>query len=274
MSTITTTDGTQIYYKDWGTGQPVVFSHGWPLSSDSWEAQMMFLASKCYRCIAHDRRGHGRSSQPWNGNEMDTFADDLSQLIETLDLKDALLIGFSMGGGEVARYIGRHGTKRLSKATLISAVPPLMLKTASNPGGLPIEKFDEIRLDSTADRSQFYKDTASGPFFGANRPGSKVSQGMIDSFWLQGMQAGAKNTFDCIKAFSETDFTEDLKKFDVPTLIIHGDDDQIVPIGAAALRSSKLVKNATLKIYAGAPHGLADTHKDQLNADLLAFLKT
>ena len=205
---------------------------------------------------------------------MDTFADDLAELVETLDLKGAVLVGFSMGGGEVARYIGRHGTKRLSKAALISAVPPLMLKTASNPGGLPIEKFNEIRLGSTTDRSQFYKDTASGPFFGANRPGSKVSQGMIDSFWLQGMQAGAKNTFDCIKAFSETDFTEDLKKFDVPTLIIHGDDDQIVPIGAAALRSSKLVKNATLKIYAGAPHGLADTHKDQLNADLLAFLKT
>ena len=274
MSTITTTDGTQIYYKDWGTGQPVVFSHGWPLNSDSWEAQMMFLASNGYRCIAHDRRGHGRSGQPWNGNEMDTFADDLSQLIETLDLKDAFMIGFSMGGGEVARYVGRHGTKRLAKVALISAVPPLMLKTAANPGGLPIEKFDEIRLGSTADRSQFYKDLASGPFFGANRPGSKVSQGMIDSFWLQGMQAGARNTFECIKAFSETDFTEDLKKFDVPTLIIHGDDDQIVPIGNAALRSAKLVKNATLKVYAGAPHGLAYTHKDELNADLLAFLKT
>jgi non-heme chloroperoxidase len=267
-------DGTQIYYKDWGTGKPVVFSHGWPLSADSWEAQMMFLASKGYRCIAHDRRGHGRSSQPWNGNEMDTYADDLSELIEKLDLKDAVLIGFSAGGGEVARYIGRHGTKRVAKAALISAVPPLMLKTAANPGGLPIEKFDEIRHGSTADRSQFYKDIASGPFFGANRPGSKVSQGMIDSFWLQGMQAGAKNTFDCIKAFSETDFTADLKKFDVPTLIVHGDDDQIVPIGAAALRSSKLVKNATLKIYKGAPHGLTYTHKDQLNADLLAFLKS
>jgi len=274
MSTIRTKDGTQIYYKDWGTGRPVVFSHGWPLSADSWEAQMVFLASNGYRCIAHDRRGHGRSSQPWSGNEMDTYADDLSELIETLDLKGAALIGFSAGGGEVARYIGRHGTKRVAKAALISAVPPLMLKTAANPGGLPMEVFDKIRLGSTADRSQLYKDLASGPFFGANRPGAKVSQGVIDSFWLQGMQAGHKNTFDCIKAFSETDFTEDLKKFDVPTLILHGDDDQIVPIGAAALRSSKLVKNATLKIYAGAPHGLADTHKDRLNADLLAFLET
>ncbi|MDP2110640.1 MAG: alpha/beta hydrolase [Thiobacillus sp.] len=274
MSTITTQDGTQIYYKDWGAGQPVVFSHGWPLSSDSWEAQMLFLAANGYRCIAHDRRGHGRSSQPWNGNEMDTFADDLAALIETLDLKDVVLIGFSMGGGEVARYIGRHGTRRLARAALISAVPPLMLKTAANPGGLPIEKFDEIRQGALADRSQLYQDIASGPFFGANRPGAKVSQGMIDSFWLQGMQAGHKNTFDCIKAFSETDFTEDLKRFDVPTLIIHGDDDQIVPIGAAALNSAKLVKNAVLKIYPGAPHGLADTHKDQLNADLLEFLNT
>ena len=274
MSTMTTKDGTQIYYKDWGTRQPVVFSHGWPLSADSWEAQMVFLASNGYRCIGHDRRGHGRSSQPWNGNEMNTYADDLSELIEKLDLKEAVLIGFSAGGGEVARYIGRHGTKRVAKAALISAVPPLMLKTAANPGGLPIEVFDGIRQGSIADRSQFYKDLAGGPFFGANRPGAKVSQGMIDSFWLQGMQAGHKNTFDCIKAFSETDFTEDLKKFDVPTLILHGDDDQIVPIGAAALRSSKLIRNATLKIYAGAPHGLAYTHKDRLNADLLAFLKT
>ena len=274
MSTITTQDGTQIYYKDWGAGQPVVLSHGWPLSSDSWEAQMLFLAANDYRCIAHDRRGHGRSSQPWNGNEMDTYADDLAELIDTLDLKDTVLIGFSAGGGEVARYIGRHGTQRVAKAALISAVPPLMLKTTTNPGGLPMEKFDEIRQGAMADRSQLYQDIASGPFFGANRPGAKVSQGMIDSFWLQGMQAGHKNTFDCIKAFSETDFTEDLKRFDVPTLIIHGDDDQIVPIGAAALSSAKLIKNATLKVYPGAPHGLADTHKDQLNADLLAFLNT
>ena len=273
MNTITTKDGTQIYYKDWGSGQPVVFSHGWPLSSDSWESQMLFLASKGYRCIAHDRRGHGRSSQPWNGNEMNTYADDLATLMNTLDLKNAVLVGFSAGGGEVARYIGRHGTKRLARAALVAAVPPLMLKTAANPGGLPLEVFDKIRLRSTADRSQLYKDLASGPFFGANRPGAKVSQGMMDSFWFQGMQAGHKNAFDCIKAFSETDFTEDLKKFDVPTLILHGDDDQIVPIGAAALRSSKLVKNATLKIYAGAPHGLTETHKEQLSADLLAFLK-
>jgi len=274
MITITTRDGTQIYYKDWGTGQPVVFSHGWPLSADSWESQMMFLASKGYRCIAHDRRGHGRSSQPWDGNDMDTFADDLSELIEKLDLKDVFLIGFSMGGGEVARYVGRHGTDRLARAALIAAVPPLMLKTEANPGGLPMQVFDEIRAGCIADRAQFYKNLASGPFFGANRPGAKVSQGMIDSFWLQGMRAGHKGTFDCIKAFSETDFTDDLEKFDVPTLVIHGDDDQVVPIGASALRSSKLIKNATLKIYKGAPHGLADTHKDQLNADLLAFLKS
>ena len=273
MSTINMKDGTQIYYKEWGIGQPVVFSHGWPLNSDSWEAQMMFLASKGYRCIAHDRRGHGRSSQPWDGNDMNTYADDLSQLIESLDLKDAVLIGFSTGGGEVARYIGRYGTKRLKKVALISAVPPLMLKTQSNPGGLPIEEFDNIRKGSLKDRSQLYKDIASGPFFGANRKNSKASQGMIDSFWLQGMTAGHKNTYDCIQAFSETDFTKDLKKFDIPTLIVHGDDDQIVPIGSAALLSSKIVKNAILKIYPGAPHGLSYTHQEQLNSDLLDFLK-
>ncbi len=274
MSILTTKDGTRIYYKDWGTGQAVLFIHGWPLCADSWEAQMMFLATKGYRCIAHDRRGHGRSGQPWNGNEMDTYADDLSELIERLDLKEAVLIGFSAGGGEVSRYIGRHGTKRVAKVALISAVPPLMLQTPTNPEGTPIEKFDEIRKGCAADRSQFYKDLAGGPFFGANRPGAKVSQGMMDSFWLQGMQAGHKNTFDCIKAFSETDFTEDLRRINVPTLVLHGDDDQIVPIGAAGLRSSKLVKNAILKIYKGAPHGLPETHKEQLNADLLAFLES
>jgi len=274
MSTFTTKDGTSIYYKDWGTGQPVVLCHGWPLSSDSWGSQMLFLASKGYRCIAHDRRGHGRSSQPWDGNDMDHYADDLAELFELLDLKDAVLIGFSTGGGEVARYIGRHGTKRLAKAALISAVPPLMVQTAANPGGLPIEVFDGLRAAQLADRSQFYKDVPSGPFFGFNRPGAKVSQGLIDSWWLQGMMGGHKNTYDSIKAFSETDFTEDLKKFDIPTLILHGEDDQIVPIGASAHQSSKLVKDAKLITYPGAPHGLTDTHKDKFNADLLAFLES
>ena len=274
MSFITTKDQTEIYYKDWGIGQPVVFSHGWPLNSDSWEAQMLFLANHGYRCIAHDRRGHGRSSQTWTGNDMDTYADDLATLITTLDLKDVVLVGFSAGGGEIARYISRHGINRLDKAALISAVPPLMLRTAANPAGLALAEFDKIRDGSFADRSQFYQDLASGPFFGANRPNAKVSQGMKDTFWRQGMNAGHKNTFDCIKAFSETDFTEDLMKFDLPTLIIHGDDDQVVPIGASALISAKLVKNAILKIYKGAPHGIGYTHQKQLNDDLLAFLKT
>jgi non-heme chloroperoxidase len=273
-NTITTQDGTQLYYKDWGNGQPIVFSHGWPLNSDSWESQMFFLASKGYRCIAHDRRGHGRSSQPWEGNEMNTYADDLAVLMEKLDIKGAVMIGFSTGGGEVARYIGRHGTYRVAKAALVSAVPPLMLKTEANPGGLPIDVFDGLRASELANRSQLYKDLASGPFFGFNRPGAKISQGMIDSFWAQGMQAGHKSTYDCIKAFSETDFTEDLKKFNVPTLIVHGDDDQIVPIGAAARAGAKLVKNAKLVVYPGAPHGLTDTHKEKLNADLLAFVNS
>jgi non-heme chloroperoxidase len=273
MGTITTRDNVTIYYKDWGTGQPIVLSHGWPLSSDSWESQALFLAANGFRVITHDRRGHGRSSQPWQGNDMDNYADDLAELIEALDLKGASLFGFSTGGGEIARYIGRHGTKRVAKAGLIAAVPPLMLKTEKNPGGLPIAVFDGIRAGSLADRSQLYKDIASGPFFGFNRPGAKVSQGLIDSFWLQGMQAGHKNTYDCIKAFSETNFTEDLKKFDVPTLVVHGDDDQIVPIAAAGLASAKLVPHAILKVFPGAPHGLAETHKDQLNADMLAFLK-
>jgi len=272
MNTITTKDGTQIYYKDWGKGQPVVFSHGWPLSADAWEDQMIVLASNGYRCIAHDRRGHGLSSQPWDGNDMDTYADDLAALVEQLNLKDAVHVGHSTGGGEVARYIGRYGTKRVSKAVLISAVPPLMLKTAANPAGLPIDAFNQLRSAVLADRAQFFKDL-SAPFYGANREGAKVSQGLRDSFWLQGMLCGHQAAYECIKAFSETDFTEDLKKFDVPTLIIHGDDDQIVPIGAAAMLSSKIVKGATLKIYPGAPHGLCSTLKEQINQELLEFLR-
>ncbi len=273
MPTIKTRDNTEIYFKDWGSGQPVVFSHGWPLDADAWEDQMVFLASRGYRCIAHDRRGNGRSSQPWTGNDLDTYADDLAALVETLGLRDAIHVGHSTGGGEVARYIGRHGTKRVAAAVLVSAICPLMLKTPANPEGLPIEVFDQLRAGVQADRSQFFKDL-SGPFYGANRPGSKVSQGVRDEFWLQGMIAGYPACYDCIKVFSETDTTEDLKKFDVPTLIVHGDDDQIVPIVAAALKSSKIVPNAELKIYQGAPHGLPTTLKHRLNADLLEFFKT
>lgn len=274
-STITTSDGVQIYYKDWGpkNGKVVTFSHGWPLSSDSWESQMMFLASQGYRVIAHDRRGHGRSSQPWDGNDMDHYADDLAAVVNALDLRDVTMVGFSTGGGEVARYIGRHGTGRVKKAVLVSSVPPLMLKTADNPGGLPIAVFDGMRRASLENRSQLYLDVASGPFFGYNRPGAKPSQGLIQSFWAMGMQAGHKNTYDSIAAFSATDFRADLKKFDVPTLVIHGDDDQVVPIEASGKASSALVKGAKLIVYPGAPHGLTDTHKERLNQDLLNFLQ-
>ena len=275
MSKITTKDGTTIYYKDWGpkTGRVVTFSHGWPLSSDAWEAQMFFLASQGLRCIGHDRRGHGRSSQPWDGNDMDQYADDLAELLEKLNVSNAVMVGHSTGGGEVARYIGRHGTTRVSKAVLMGAVPPIMLKTKANPGGLPIDVFDGFRAAYLADRSQFFLNVASGPFFGFNRPGAKVSQGLIQSWWRQGMMCGHKNAYDCIKAFSETDFTDDLRKFDVPTLIIHGDDDQIVPIEASAKLSAKLVKNSILKIYPGGTHSLGDTSKEQLNKDLLEFIK-
>ena len=271
MPTVTANDGTSIYYKDWGSGQPVVFSHGWPLSADSWEAQMLFLASNGFRCIAHDRRGHGRSGQPWGGNEMDTYADDLATLIETLDLRGVVLVGFSTGGGEVARYVGRHGTERVAGAVLVSAVPPLMLKTDDNPGGVPIEVFDGIRAGSIVNRAQLYRDLADGPFFGNNRPGANVPQATRDNFWLQGMQSGHNNAYECIAAFSATDFRGDLAKFDVPTLVIHGDDDQIVPFEVGGKVSAALIEGATLKAYPGAPHGITDTHKEQLSADLLAF---
>jgi non-heme chloroperoxidase len=272
MSILTLKDGNTLYFKDWGTGQPIVFSHGWPLTADAWDAQMLFLGQQGYRVIAHDRRGNGRSSQPWDGNEMDTYADDLAELFEALDLKDAVMVGHSTGGGEVARYLGRHGTKRVSKAVLIGAVPPLMLKTEKNPGGLPLSVFDGLRASLVADRSQFYKDLTL-PFYGYNRPGAKISEGVRDSFWLQGMLGSHKSEYDTIKAFSETDFTEDLKKIDIPTLVLHGDDDQIVPIGAAGLLSAKIVKGATLKVYPGFPHGMCTTHADEINADLLAFIK-
>jgi non-heme chloroperoxidase len=272
MSTIKTKDGTEIYYKDWGTGQPIVFSHGWPLTADDWDAQMLFFGQQGYRVIAHDRRGHGRSSQTWGGNEMDTYSDDLAALFEKLDLKNAIMVGHSTGGGEVARYLGRHGAGRVAKAVLIGAVPPLMLKTEKNPGGLPISVFDDLRAALAANRAQFYKDITR-PFYGYNRPGAKISEGIREHWWLQGMMGGVKAHYDCIKAFSETDFTEDLKKIDIPVLVMHGDDDQIVPIGAAGLMSAKILKKATLKVYPGFPHGMPTTNADRINADLLAFLK-
>jgi non-heme chloroperoxidase len=273
MSILTLKDGNTLYYKDWGKGQPIVFSHGWPLTADAWDAQMLFLGQQGYRVIAHDRRGNGRSSQPWDGNEMDTYADDLAELFEALDLKDAVMVGHSTGGGEVARYLGRHGSRRVSKAVLIGAVPPLMLKTEKNPEGLPLSVFDGIRASAVADRSQFYKDLTL-PFYGYNRPGAKISEGVRDSFWLQGMLGSHKSQYDTIKAFSETDFTEDLRKIDIPTLVLHGDDDQIVPIKASGLLSSKIVKNATLKVYPGFPHGMCTTHADEINTDLLAFIRS
>jgi non-heme chloroperoxidase len=270
---ITTRDGTQIYYKDWGSGPPIVFCHGWPLSADAWDAQMLFFSSKGYRCIAHDRRGHGRSSQPSEGNDMDTYADDLAELVNSLDLEGIMLVGHSTGGGEATRYVGRHGTRRVAKVVLISAIPPLLAKSDANPGGVPIEVFDDTRTGMAADRSQFWRDLASGPFFGANRPGAKVSQGTIDQFWLQSIVGGLKNQYDCVRALSETDFTADLERFDVPTLLIHGDDDQVVPISVSAQRTVKMIRGATLKVYSGAPHGLTVTHADRLNQDLLAFFR-
>jgi non-heme chloroperoxidase len=273
MSTITTKDGTKIYYKDWGKGPVVTFSHGWPLNADAWDGQMLFLAQNGFRAIAHDRRGHGRSNQASWGNDMDTYADDLAAVIEALDVKEATLVGHSTGGGEVARYIGRHGTKRVAKAVLIAAVPPIMLKTSANPEGLPMEVFDQIRAGLNKDRSQFYKDL-SMQFYGANRPGANVSQGTLDQFWLWSMQAGLKNAYDCVKAFSETDFTEDLKKFDVPTLVLHGEDDQIVPVNDSARKSARLIKRVKDVYYPGAPHGITATHQDQVNAELLAFLRS
>ena len=272
MSTFTARDGAVLYFKDWGTGQPVVFSHGWPLTADAWDAQMLFVGERGYRAIAHDRRGHGRSEQTWTGNDMDTYADDLAELLDHLDVRNAVLVGHSTGGGEVTRYIGRHGTGRVAGVVLLSAIPPLMLRTAANPDGQPREVFDAIRAGVRADRSQYFRDLAI-PFYGCNRPGATVSQGIIESFWRQGMQCGIKGAYDCVAQFSETDFTEDLKRFDVPTLIVHGDDDQIVPIRASALRSAQLVRGATLKVYPGAPHGLASTRPDEFNADLLDFLR-
>jgi len=272
VNTITTKDGTQLYYKDWGKGQPVVFSHGWPLSADAFEDQMFFLAERGYRCIAHDRRGHGRSEQTWHGNDLDTYADDLAELVKKLDLKDAIHVGHSTGGGEVARYIGRHGTKRVAKAVLIGAIPPVMVKSPSNPAGTPIEEFDKLRSAVQADRSQFWKDL-SMPFYSYNRPGAKISEGVRESFWLQGMMAGFPASYFCIKAFSETNLTDDLTKFDVPTLVLHGDDDQIVPIADSALLSSKIIKDAKLVVYKGAPHGMCTTLKDRVNSELLAFFK-